>query len=163
MVFRTDEHRAFYRFYDKVLVGDECWEWQGNKLRGYGQFWHDGKTVRAHRWAYEYHVGTIPDGLQIDHICENPSCVRWDHLMPATPKENIARYIASGRAHKTHCKRGHLFTDATTQWRPDGRRYCKECVKDKRGAAHRRNRTSKYSTGTEGDTAAGHYSNKEAQ
>lgn len=134
---------AWMRFYDKVLVGDGCWEWQGNKHRRYGQFWHDGKTVRAHRWSYEYHVGPIPEGLAIDHICENPSCVRWDHLTPATPKENTARYIASGRAHKTHCKYGHLFTEETTQWRPNGRRYCKECVKERRNAP-RRKRASKY-------------------
>lgn len=147
MVLRQDANRDFYRFYEHVLVADGCWEWQAKLHQGYGQFWFKGKTVRAHRWSYEYHVGPIPDGLQIDHICENPSCVRWDHLAVATAKENIARSVASGRRHKTHCKYGHMFTEQTTQWRPDGRRYCKECVKERRGATHRRSRASKYRTG----------------
>lgn len=144
MVFKTDPDRDFYRFYGKVVVGDDCWEWQGHRLRGYGQFSYKNKIVRAHRWAYEYHVGPIPEGLQIDHICENPSCVRWDHLVPATPKENIARYIASGRAHRSHCRRGHKFTEETTQFRSDGRRYCKKCQNDKRRARYA---SGKYSEG----------------
>lgn len=139
MVRRGDQERDFYRFYENVLVGDGCWEWQASKHRRYGRFWvggADGKTVRAHRWAYEYHVGPIPGGLQIDHVCENPSCVRWDHMVTATAKENMARLIASGRRCKTHCKRGHLFTNETLQKRKDGSRYCKVCQNAKRKAAY---------------------------
>ena len=89
------------RFFERVLVGDDCWEWVGNKMpTGYGLFsWKPNGndpqpiTFRAHRWAYELFVGDIPEGLSIDHLCSNPSCVRPTHLEPVTHAENMRRAV----------------------------------------------------------------------
>lgn len=35
--------------------------------------------------------GPIPDGLQLDHLCRNPSCVNPAHLEIVTGAENIRR------------------------------------------------------------------------
>jgi len=68
-----------------------CWQWTGHTDRkGYGQFWHNGRAVWAHRFAYAAFVGPIPDGMTIHHECANPSCVRPGHLDPATNSDNAA-------------------------------------------------------------------------
>lgn len=70
-----------------------CWEWQG-KLNncGYGCFQEtvDGKKteVRSHRRSYEIFKGSIPEGMQVCHSCDNPCCCNPEHLWLGTPKEN---------------------------------------------------------------------------
>lgn len=81
--------------------GDGCWEWSGKRFdEGYGKFSMPGnsrKTVQAHRLSYELFVGPIPDGLLICHKCDNPPCVRPDHLFPGTSAQNTQDAIAKGR------------------------------------------------------------------
>lgn len=118
------------RFLVKFRVGDDCWEWQAAKNReGYGSFGLRGKMRSAHRVSYELFVGPIPAGLQIDHLCRNPSCVRPDHLEPVTPRENTMRSEswAAHKARQTHCIYGHEFTPENTYRFPDGRRSCRIC------------------------------------
>lgn len=81
------------RFWRNVAESDTgCWEWQGPvQPAGYGKFTVKHRTMLAHRWAYEHMVGEIPDGLQIDHLCFNPPCVRPDHLDPVTAAVNAQR------------------------------------------------------------------------
>lgn len=106
-----------------------CWVWTSFIARdGYGRF-SQGRKRRgclAHRWAWEHEVGRIPSGLELDHLCRNPSCVRPSHLEPVTHHENMAR----GKwAMQTHCKRGHAFTVENT-WRrnTDSTRRCRTCT-----------------------------------
>lgn len=70
-----------------------CWLWN-RKIRkdGYG-IKSTGKhtAIRAHRWVYEDLVGPIPEGLELDHLCNNPPCVNPDHLEPVTHEENMRR------------------------------------------------------------------------
>lgn len=40
---------------------------------------------------YEQEVGPIPEGLAIDHLCRQTSCVRPDHLEAVTYAENLHR------------------------------------------------------------------------
>jgi hypothetical protein len=69
------------RFKQKYsLDSDGCWIWQSN-----------GKSRRAHRVSYEMHVGEIPEGLVIDHLCRKKSCVNPKHLEAVTAGENSRR------------------------------------------------------------------------
>jgi len=84
------------RFWPKVcLWGNGCWLWLGSlSSNGYGFIWHEGRNVRAHRFAYEYFNNTsIPKGKEVDHLCRNHACVNPDHLDVVTRRENIMRGI----------------------------------------------------------------------
>ena len=61
---------ALYRFLAKVEITDGCWTWRGCSQRGYGVVRRGGKKLRAHRYSYELFVGTIPEGLTLDHYAE---------------------------------------------------------------------------------------------
>ena len=81
------------RFWDRVLVTETCWLWTGaTQTRGYGSVGvGNGRTALAHRVAYQQTVGPIPDGMTIDHVCENKVCVNPDHLEVVTRAENTRR------------------------------------------------------------------------
>jgi hypothetical protein len=78
------------RFWSKVNKTDGCWLWTASQLHnGYGSFYVPGSpSRRAHRFSYQLANGSVPDGMQLDHVCRNRLCVRPDHLRPVTPKEN---------------------------------------------------------------------------
>jgi hypothetical protein len=103
-----------------------CWLWTGYAdPLGYGQTYVDGRVRWAHRAAYEFYVGKIPDGLVLDHKCRVPCCVNPDHLEPVTQKVNVRRGLVYG---KTHCKLGHQFDEANTYLNPrNGSKSCKAC------------------------------------
>ena len=82
-----------WRFWPKVKIQEGCWEWTGAKLvSGYGHIRVGeaclGMAV-SHRVSYELMVGPIPTGMQVDHICNNPSCVNPSHLRACTPSQNV--------------------------------------------------------------------------
>lgn len=118
-----------------------CWVWTGAKgPLGYGRMGIDGKTVQVHRFAYEHLVGPIPEGLDVDHVCRNPSCVNapGGHLEPVTHRENVRRGTAPAAANavKTHCKRGHEFTPENTRIQIGHKgkqmRNCRTCERERR-------------------------------
>ena len=87
-------------FWENVAVGDpnDCWEWEASSgYNGYGQYRHNGKMTGAHRVAWNLTHGTIPDGLQVLHHCDNPSCVNPAHLWLGTQRDNIHDMIRKGR------------------------------------------------------------------
>ena len=108
--------------------------------QGYGQFGLGNKKIAlAHRWAYEYLIGAIPPGLEIDHLCRVRRCVHPLHLEPVPQRVNALRGISppAENAKRTHCQRGHPFDQANTyvvSTRP-GKRLCKTCMY---AAQHRR-------------------------
>ena len=56
------------RFWKRVHVGspDQCWPWaRGISNKGYGKIRKGMKWTSAHRVAFEYSNGTIPDGLWV--------------------------------------------------------------------------------------------------
>ena len=79
------------RFWSKVDKSGECWVWTAARTNGYGVAHVSGKSRRAHRVAYGDAYGPIPEGLVIDHLCENKACVRPSHLEAVTQGENVRR------------------------------------------------------------------------
>jgi hypothetical protein len=92
---------AHERFWRHVNINNEgCWEWAASTFNGgYGQFkpMPGQPPVRASRYSWELHHGPIPDGLMVLHQCDNPPCVRPDHLFVGTGSDNMADCTAKGR------------------------------------------------------------------
>ena len=85
------------RFWRKVVKTETCWLWTGAHLpAGYGMIGMPGggPNVLTHRFSYELHYGPIPDGLLVCHKCDNPPCVRPDHLYAGTQQDNVSDMIA---------------------------------------------------------------------
>jgi hypothetical protein len=120
------------RFWSKVDAAGFCWEWTGSRSNGYGMFHFEGRDVRAHRWAYEFLVCPIPEGLDLDHLCRNHACVNPDHLEPVSHRTNVIRG-ARPRQHamKTHCPQGHPYDEVNTYRNPNhpSHRTCKACAR----------------------------------
>lgn len=114
------------RFWPKVSKGNGCWIWLGVKQSkdGYGCFRIGATMMLAHRVSYEMVVGSIAEGLTLDHLCGNKSCVRPSHLEQVTAEENTRRYFAS-RPKPTHCGRGHSLEGSTVDKR--GIVHCRQC------------------------------------
>jgi HNH endonuclease len=90
------------RFWEKVVKldgEDSCWEWTAALLTsgGYGVINIKGVAVRAHRWSYEESFGEIPKGMMVCHHCDNPKCVRPDHLFLGTAEDNNLDMWEKGR------------------------------------------------------------------
>lgn len=110
-----------------------CWAWLGGLNRdGYGHMRFGGTKWRAHRASYEMHVGPIPAGLVIDHLCRNRSCVNPAHLEPVSDRENRMRGMGHDAevARSGACVNGHEYTEANTYWRAGGRQ-CRACARDR--------------------------------
>ena len=107
---------------------------------GYGQFrlsdgkldkWSNRPQVYAHRYAYEFCVGPIPEGLTIDHLCRVRACVRPDHLEPVTMRINTLRgvSIVAQHARKTQCPQEHPYDSENTYIDPLNKRHCRICMR----------------------------------
>lgn len=122
-----------------------CWAWTGYRMpSGYGQVGHEGKVQLTHRVAYEQLVGTIPDGLQLDHLCVNKPCCNPSHTEPVTGKVNCER---TDHANKPRCVNGHplIGPNLRVKQRANGlsQRECRACcmaIKDRADEARGRQR-----------------------
>lgn len=89
------------RFWANVKRRKNCWEWVGScTATGYGSFcatYEGRKYWKAHRFSWHLHNGPIPDGQCVLHKCDNPACVRPDHLEIGTQAENIRQRDMRGR------------------------------------------------------------------
>lgn len=119
------------RFWSKVERGPACWVWTSTlNNKGYGVFYLAGKHVYAHRMAWFLTHGVMPDDF-VCHRCDNPQCVRPDHLWLGSNSDNIHDSIAKGRfrtwnSTKTHCPHGHPYDEANTFY-SSGKRNCRIC------------------------------------
>lgn len=142
---RPARRAEFWRLVD---IGESaaCWEWRGGSASGYGypRFSIDGRQQYAHRLAYEFRNGPIPNGYEVDHLCRNKLCMNPRHLEAVPPLVNLARNEspASVNGRKTHCIHGHEFTPENTTLRKDGSRQCRTCRR-KQNRAYRASRATR--------------------
>lgn len=148
------------RFWEKVVVNEDgCWIWTAAKNgKGYGQFWFNGKTVKAHRYSYEHLAGSIPEGHDLDHFRNNEgprqapcstSCCNPAHLEVVTRKVNCRRGRTghkNGRlqAAKTHCPQGHEYNEGNTyhyKGRGSSVRQCRACDRFRKREAYLRSKS----------------------
>jgi hypothetical protein len=81
------------QIHDRYEVDAEtgCWNWTGYKdASGYGRVLIGAERF-AHRYVYRTLKGRISDGMDLDHLCRNRSCVNPDHLEPVSEVINIRR------------------------------------------------------------------------
>jgi hypothetical protein len=101
------------RFMRRVNQSDGCWLWTGHLCpQGYGQFSIFGRNVRAHRMAFELYVGYVPSSSLVCHRCDNPTCVRPDHLFLGTHADNIRDMMLKGRSMKGRRHRDSRLAEA---------------------------------------------------
>ena len=87
-----------------VKQANNCWVWQGAlKSNGYGNMGvtiarGEHVVVPVHRVAYELFIGPIPEGCEIDHLCNNKPCVNPDHLEAVPHRVNARRREARRKA-----------------------------------------------------------------
>jgi hypothetical protein len=139
----------------------KCVVWTASDYgNGYGCFWNGERQVRAHRAAYQMTNGSIPEGMQLDHLCRVRRCVAPAHLEPVTSQENIRRGLPwhprkgvpigpRGLSQSaTHCPLGHELTAENTYLEPAstshpyGRRRCRTCKNARKRLARARARAA---------------------
>lgn len=140
--------RDLARFWSKVdkkngpkkpHMRSRCYVWTAAiNSWGYGTFHLWGKDRIASRVGFLIANGHWPEN-DCCHRCDTPSCVRGDHLYDGTKRQNELDKVERGRCHwsnKTHCPKGHEYTDENTRITPKGKRICRRCHRE--GARERR-------------------------
>ena len=98
-------------FWARVNKTNDCWLWTGGKTgMGYGMFCRHNQHTHAHRLCWELVNGPIPTGMCVLHKCDNPICVRPDHLFLGTQADNMADCQAKGRFAKGERNGHHKVT-----------------------------------------------------
>ena len=92
---RTTLQASFWSAVDK---SGECWTWmRAASSTGYGAVTINQRQRAAHRVAWELTSGPIAEGLQVLHRCDNPACVRPEHLFLGTQADNMRDMVSKGR------------------------------------------------------------------
>jgi len=98
------------RFWNKVKIiqQDDCWIWTGATVKKYGEFAFEGKIQSTHRVSWQIHFGTIPDGMDVLHHCDNPPCINPKHLFLGTHSDNMQDAKRKGRKYCSGDKRQYF-------------------------------------------------------
>lgn len=128
-----------------VIESTGCWEWAGKRMPygGYGRISIGGMRGYAHRVAWMLSGRTLTPGRWILHHCDNPPCIRPDHMYMGTPKDNAQDREKRGRGRKrersgAECIRGHVFDADNPGRNKRGVAMCKVCDRER----HRKQKPS---------------------
>jgi len=133
--------RLFHLWVTNICPDEEtgCWHWMGYTDKdGYGKCCYkvNGGRIdaRAHKFGYEKLIGSVPDGLVLDHLCRVRDCVNPWHLEPVEPIVNYRRgngpsgIAAKINREKTHCPLGHRYEGWNLIVFNSGSRACRKCM-----------------------------------
>lgn len=110
--FDSDEER----FWSKVDKTETCWNWTASTtLEGYGKFFLSGRLSLAHRVSWAMQGKSIPAGMEMDHRCLNPSCVRPSHLRVVTCGQNMQNRPRLSSRNKSGV-RGVSWSKVSNKW-----------------------------------------------
>lgn len=117
-----------------------CWHWQGPLwANGYGKTSVKIHGTRlAHRAFYAEHVGPIPSGMDLDHLCRNRWCVNPEHLDPVSRAVNLDRGLDA----RTTCRSGLHDLTLPEAFIP-GTKQCVECWRIRYRKASKRYRAKR--------------------
>lgn len=142
---RSPNADEIMKFHARYTKSDGCWTWRGClHSSGYGSFYMGRQKVSAHRLAFVIHNGEIPDGLVIDHLCRNRSCVNPEHLEAVTQSRNVRRGLLCADTIRlgSNCSKGHLIDEESIMRTKRGprcricnRNYMREYMRNRRVAA----------------------------
>lgn len=138
-------NRQLNNLHNKYEINNVTGCWEIKMAKSYSCMRINGILVPAHRVFYTIYNGPISKGMIICHTCDNPRCINPNHLFQGTKKDNAVDASNKGRIKqgydwsrdKTHCKRGHAYSEDNTKWRKNGTRECIAC-----GKIRRSNRTN---------------------
>jgi hypothetical protein len=92
------ERNTETRFWTLTERVGPCLIWKSTLDRnGYGRFTWDHRQRFAHRLAWLFSRGPIPNGMHVLHTCDNPPCVEPLHLFLGTQQDNMRDMLAKGR------------------------------------------------------------------
>ncbi len=104
-----------FRFWNSVSVQGGCLVWNKSRCKkGYGRFTIGKQSYIASRVAYTIHFGDDPSPFMVCHECNNPSCVRKEHLYLGTNADNQQKCELEGRRVKSG-----MFSSRAKLWDTD--------------------------------------------
>jgi hypothetical protein len=132
-----------------ILEDEPCWLFNTYvEKTGYTRFEFEGKRRQSHIYSWIAFYGTeVPEGLILDHLCLDKTCVNPRHLQPVTPTENDRRARFHYQQRKETCKNGHEFKDPNIIYRKVSAtrvdRRCRICVNQQKAESYHKNKLAK--------------------
>ena len=72
---------------------ESCWFWPGTPgPLGYLRTGVGGYSMYVHRVMYEIAGGSVPEGYEVHHTCQNRHCVNPFHMVAMTHAEHCAQH-----------------------------------------------------------------------